>query len=105
MGRCLLVSHQNVLKIILIENSVVNVQHCAARVTEHMFYPLFGQTPYNDLCAIEFHRLIPFITCTSTTTCPKDTDFYRLQQHATALHGSRNQFARAPCCDGLHLSK
>jgi hypothetical protein len=37
MHRCLLVPHQNVLKLVLLENRVVDVQNGAAGVAEDVF--------------------------------------------------------------------
>jgi hypothetical protein len=42
MNRRLLMANQYVLEFILLEDGVVNVQNCAARIAEHMFNTLFG---------------------------------------------------------------
>jgi hypothetical protein len=42
------------LEFVLIENCVVNVEHCAARIAEHVFDALFSQTAHNDFRACYF---------------------------------------------------
>ena len=54
VNSCLLVAHQNVLDGILLIKSVVNVQHCTAWVTPHVF-DVFGlQGLDKNLCPAEF---------------------------------------------------
>ncbi|KAK72916.1 hypothetical protein L573_2108 [Bordetella holmesii H620] len=58
----LLVTHQNVLEFVLLENRVVDVKHRAARVAENVFHAFFGQAAHDDVGAIEFHVVFPFST-------------------------------------------
>ena len=46
MGRTLLMSDQDMLNGILLEQSVVNMQHCPARITKKMSYTLIFQRAY-----------------------------------------------------------
>ncbi|CFN64619.1 Uncharacterised protein [Bordetella pertussis] len=62
MHGSLLVTHQNVLEFVLLENRVVDVKHRAARVAENVFHAFFGQAAHDDVGAIEFHVVFPFST-------------------------------------------
>ncbi len=42
MHRRLLVAHQHMLELILLEDFVVDVEHGSARIAEHKLDPLFG---------------------------------------------------------------
>jgi hypothetical protein len=50
----LLMADQNVAKLILLENLVVDIENCAAGIAEHMFDALFGKTAHDDLGASDF---------------------------------------------------
>ncbi len=50
----LFVAHQNMLEFAVAENGVVDVEHCATRVAEHMFNTFFGQATYDDFCTGDF---------------------------------------------------
>lgn len=62
MHGSLLVAHQDVLKLVLLENRVVDVEHRAAGIAENVFHALFGQAAHDDIGAIEFHVVFPFCT-------------------------------------------
>src|SRR5690606_21584531 len=51
----LLVAHQDVLELVLLENRVVDVQHRAARVAEDVLDALIGQAAHDDIGAYGFH--------------------------------------------------
>ena len=51
----LLVPHQDVLDLVLLEQLVVDEQHGAPGVAEHVFDPLFLQAAHHDFGASEFH--------------------------------------------------
>jgi len=53
--RALLVTHQDVLDLVLLEQLVVDEQHGAPGVAEHVFDPLFLQAAHHDFGAGEFH--------------------------------------------------
>jgi hypothetical protein len=54
MNGRLLMANQHVLEFVLLENRVVNVENCAARLAEHMFDALFGETAHDDIGAGDF---------------------------------------------------
>jgi hypothetical protein len=54
MHRSLLVTNEYVLKPILLEDGVVNVENSAAGITEHMLDTLFGQTAHDNIGARDF---------------------------------------------------
>ena len=65
MHRALLVAHQNVTYLVLREDRVVDRQHRAARIAEHMFDILIGERLDHHFGAghfachvIPFHRLV-----------------------------------------------
>ena len=51
MNRSLLMANQNMLKLILIKNCVIDVENGTARISEDVFNTFFGQTLYQYLCA------------------------------------------------------
>jgi hypothetical protein len=51
MRRALLMANQYVLDLVLLENLVIDRQHRAARIAEHMLDPLVGQRLQDDLGA------------------------------------------------------
>jgi len=51
MYRGLFVAHQHVLEFILLENSVVDIEDCAARITEDVLDALFRETTHHYLSA------------------------------------------------------
>jgi hypothetical protein len=51
MGRALLVAHQDVLDLVLLENLVIDRQDGAARIAEDVFDALVGQRPEYDFRA------------------------------------------------------
>jgi len=55
----LLVAHQYVLHVVLLEQGVVNVQHRPAWIPEEKFDPFVLQTLDNDFRATELHDLPP----------------------------------------------
>ncbi len=67
MGRALLVAHQDVPDLVLLENLVVDRQHRAARIAEDMGHALIGQRRQNDLrtrhllSVLFTHRLNPHV--------------------------------------------
>jgi len=62
VDRRLLVANQDMLHFVLIEDGVVDVEYCAAGITEHMFDILFGQAAYKYFRAGKFvaHSWVPF---------------------------------------------
>src|SRR5690606_13122836 len=51
----LLVTNQNVLELVLLENRVVDVQHRAAGIAENVLDAFFGQAAHDDIGAYGFH--------------------------------------------------
>ena len=58
----LLVSDQNMFEFVLLVNRVVNVEHSPTGIAKDVFYAFVSQTTRDDISAIEFHDVIPFIT-------------------------------------------
>jgi len=54
MDRRLLVAYKNMLEFILIEDGVIDVQHCATRIAENVLNAFFGKTAHDNLCAGNF---------------------------------------------------
>jgi len=52
----------------LLVDRVVNVEDRATGVAKQVFYAFFGEDARDDICAIEFHEIIPFITGFATMT-------------------------------------
>jgi hypothetical protein len=48
------VSYQNVLKLVLLEDFVVDIENCAAGIAEHMFDSFFSQATADNFRASEF---------------------------------------------------
>ncbi len=59
MHRRLLVPHEDVLHLLLLEDRVVDVENRTAGVAEDVLDALFLQTAYGDFRACDFHNL-PF---------------------------------------------
>ena len=55
MQRALLVTHEDMLDLILLEQLVINKQHRAARITEHVFDSFFLQAAHNNFCTRQLH--------------------------------------------------
>ncbi len=51
----LFVAHQDVTERVLLKDFVVDVEHCAAGVAEHVLDTLFTKATDNDFCAIQLH--------------------------------------------------
>ena len=65
MHRRLLVAHQDMLELVLLENFVVDVQHRAAGIAENIFDAFFRQAAHDDFCARQFHvKALPDIIIT-----------------------------------------
>ena len=47
----LLMAHEDMFNLCLLVQFVVNMQHCAAGITEYMFYPFIFQCPHEDFRA------------------------------------------------------
>jgi hypothetical protein len=47
-------AYQQVLELVLLENGIVDIEHCAAGIAEHMFNALLGQAADDDVCAGKF---------------------------------------------------
>ena len=54
--RTLLVPHQHVLDLVLLEELVVDVENGAARIAENVVHVFRLQASHHDLCAADFHR-------------------------------------------------
>src|SRR5690606_31394692 len=57
----LLVPHEDVLELVLLEDFVVDVEHRAAGVSEDVLDTFLGETAHDDFRACDFHDL-PFKT-------------------------------------------
>ena len=57
MRRPLLVAHQNVLDLVLLEKLVVDEKDRAARIAEDVLDSLRLEALYDNLCARQFHAL------------------------------------------------
>jgi hypothetical protein len=55
MDSSLLMANQNMLDLILLEKSVINVQNGPARVTEHIIDLFFLQAPDYNFCTADHH--------------------------------------------------
>ncbi|MDT4858074.1 hypothetical protein FQZ97_925250 [compost metagenome] len=67
----LLVTNQDMLEFVLLENRVVDVKHRAAGVAENVFHAFIGQAAHDDIGAIQFHVVIPFSTGPATLTAAR----------------------------------
>ncbi len=43
MDGCLLVAYEDVLEFVLLEDGVVDIQHCATGIAKDVFHAFFGQ--------------------------------------------------------------
>ncbi len=57
MDRALLVAHQDVLDLVLLEQLVVDVEDRAARIAEDVLDVLFLQAADDDLCTRQLHDM------------------------------------------------
>ncbi|KAG0770979.1 hypothetical protein G6F22_016901 [Rhizopus arrhizus] len=67
----LLVTNQDMLKFVLLEDSFVDVKNCAAGIAENEFHALIGQAAHDDIGAIHFHVVFPFSTGPATLTAAR----------------------------------
>ena len=65
MGSALLMPHQDVLDLVLLEHGVVNVQYRASGIPEDMLHTLIDERLNDDLRTTQFHVGDP-----PSTPCP-----------------------------------
>ena len=90
MGRPLLVAHQDVLHLLLLEDLVIDRQHRAAGIAENMLDPLVGQRLQHDLGA---RHLLIFPLAMSI---PSSSRPYTSQSQAIKKAPEGACFARTP---------
>ena len=61
MAGALLVTHENVLDIVLLEQLVINGKNCAARIAEKVLDTIVAQCPHHNLGAGHFVALVRFL--------------------------------------------
>tara|TARA_Y100001934_G_C11867083_1_gene546944 strand:- start:250 stop:429 length:180 start_codon:yes stop_codon:yes gene_type:complete len=59
MGCALLVPNEDMLYVTLAIKGIIDMQHCPARVSVDVLYPLVFKKLHNNLSACELHRLGP----------------------------------------------
>ena len=81
MHGSLFMPNQDVFEFVLLVDCVVDVQHRAARITEDVLDALIRKATRDDIRAIEFYHVIPFITGFTTQAAAPQT---RARRTATA---------------------
>ena len=72
MHRSLLVANQDVLEFVLLVDRVVDVQDRAARIAEDVLYAFIRKALRDDVRAIKFHDVFPFITGFATQAAARN---------------------------------